>query len=148
MAATDSVNWRANLKRRTAIAAGFLMLWTAGIEARLVYLQIYRRAYLAARADKQQSSTLERPAKRGDIVDRRGRVLATSVDADTIYAVPSEIGNPDEVAAKLCAALADCKHNDRQALADRLRRQRAFAYVRRQVSPDEKRRVEVLNLDG
>ena len=143
-----SSDWRVILKRRTRAAAVLFALWATVIEAKLAYLQVYRHGDLVARASRQQMRTIDAPAKRGDIVDRRGRVLATSVDADTIYAVPSEIGNPDEVAAKLCAALADCKHNERQALADRLRRQRAFAYVRRQVSPDEKRRVEVLNLDG
>ena len=88
------------------------------------------------------------PAKRGDIVDRRGRLLATSVDADSVYAVPSEIGDPDDAAAKLCAALRDCSSKDRQALAERLRQQRSFAYVRRQLSPEASRRIAALNLDG
>ena len=33
-------------------------------------------------------------------------------------------------------------------LVDRLKHQRSFAYVRRQVSPDEAGRVAALNLDG
>jgi len=148
MAAAETVNWRATFKRRMSVAAGLLVLWTVGIEARLVYLQVYRRAYLAARAEKQQSSTLERPAKRGDIVDRRGRVLATSVDADTIYAVPSEIAEPEATVAKLCQALADCTPKERQTLAERFGRGGAFSYVRRQASPEQKRRVEDLNLNG
>src|SRR5262245_63676596 len=105
MAAPEPFNWRAMLKRRTLVAAGMLVLWTAAIEARLVYLQVFRRAYLVSRAERQQSSTLERPAKRGDIVDRRGRVLATSVDADTVYAVPSEVAEADVVVKQLCEAL-------------------------------------------
>src|SRR5437667_10857564 len=92
--------------------------------------------------------TREAPPKRGDIVDRKGRVLATSVDADSVYAVPSEIGNPDEVVARLCAAFGDCSARERQTLLDRLRKQGPFAYVRRQVSPDEARRVADLGLDG
>src|SRR5439155_18173155 len=79
---------------------------------------------------------------------RRGRVLATSVDADTIYAVPSEITEPARAAAKLCEALGDCADRDRQMLVERLGHQRAFAYVRRQVAPDQARRVAALNLDG
>jgi len=135
MPAPATSDWRTTLNRRTLVAAGALVLWTACIEARLVYLQIYRRADLMARADKQQSRTLEPPAKRGDIVDRRGRVLATSVDADTIYAVPSEITQPDAVVAKLCDALGDCTKKERQTLAERLGRGGAFSYVRRQISP-------------
>ena len=136
------------MKRRTFVAAVCFSVWAAGIEAKLVYLQVYRHTDLVARAEKQQMRTREAPPKRGDIVDRKGRILATSVDADSIYAVPSEIGNPDEVIAKLCAALGDCSARERQTVVERLRKQGAFAYVRRQVSPDEARRVADLNLDG
>src|SRR3954469_17320324 len=87
-------DWRPIMKRRMAIVSTLLALWVAGIEAKLVYLQVYDRADLVARAERQQERTQPSPAKRGDIVDRRGRVLATSVDADTIYAVPTEIANP------------------------------------------------------
>ena len=75
-------------------------------------------------------------------------MLATSVDADTIIAVPTEIADPADTVAKLCRALTDCSAKDRQALADRLGQRRAFAYVRRQVAPDQARRVAALNLDG
>jgi cell division protein FtsI (penicillin-binding protein 3) len=148
MTPAGSNDWRATLKRRTTVAAGALLLWTTGIEARLVYLQIYRRADLMTRAERQQSRTLEPSAKRGDIVDRRGRVLATSVDADTIYAVPSEITQPEAVVANLCDALRDCTKKERQALAERLERGGAFSYVRRQISPEQRKRVEALNLDS
>ncbi len=141
--------WRVTLKRRLVVAAGFMAVWVAGIEARLVYLQIFRHADLTARAARQQSDTLPTPAKRGDILDRRGHLLATSVDADSIYAVPSEIDNGDETVAKLCDALGDCSARDRDALTERLKNQRShFAYVRRQVSPEAARRVAALNLQG
>src|SRR5260370_3024850 len=143
-----TLDWGLPLRRRVLAVAGALALWVTGIEARLVYLQIYERADLLARAERQQERTQPSPAKRGDILDRRGRVLATSVDADTVYAVPTEIEHASEVAAKLCEALRDCEGKDRQALADRLAQRKAFAYVRRQVSPDQARRVAELNLDG
>jgi cell division protein FtsI (penicillin-binding protein 3) len=148
MAALPPIDWRLTLRHRTAGVAAVMVLWVAGIEARLVQLQIVRHADLVARAERQQLGTSEAPAKRGDIVDRRGHILATSVDADTIYAVPSEIAGPDATAARLCAALGDCAAKEQQALGERLRVRKAFAYVRRQVSPDQKRRVEELNLDG
>src|SRR5436190_23612911 len=141
-------DWRPIMKRRVAIVSVLLALWVAGIEAKLVYLQIYQRADLVARAERQQERTQTAPAKRGDILDRRGRVLATSVDADTIYAVTTEIDNPGDAAKLLCDALGDCDAKDRQALADRLTLKKAFAYVRRQVSPEQARRVTDLNLDG
>jgi cell division protein FtsI (penicillin-binding protein 3) len=148
MAALPPTDWRLTLRARTLCVAGIMVLWAAGIEARLVQLQIARHGDLVARAERQQLGTSEAPAKRGDIVDRRGHILATSVDADTIYAVPSEIADPERTVERLCAAFADCTGKERQSLSERLRLRKAFAYVRRQVSPDQKRRVEELNLDG
>src|SRR3954465_1828926 len=141
-------DWRPILKRRVAIVAILLGLWVAGIEAKLVYLQVYDHADLVARAERQQERTQPAPAKRGDILDRRGRVMATSVDADTIFAVPTEIDDADGAAARLCAAFGECDAKERKAIAERLGKRRSFAYVRRQVSPDQKRRVADLKLDG
>src|SRR4051794_7127249 len=141
-------DWRSVVRRRIAVVAVLLAVWVTTIEAKLVYLQIYDRADLMARAERQQERTQPSPAKRGDILDRRGRVLATSVDADTIYAVPSEIDDARDAAKRLCDALGDCDARDRQALADRLAQKKAFAYVRRQVSPEQAKRVADLNLDG
>jgi cell division protein FtsI (penicillin-binding protein 3) len=141
-------DWRLALRRRIAVVAAVLAVWVVAIEARLVNLQVFQHADLVVRAERLQMRTLVVPAKRGDIVDRRGRVLATSVDADTVYAVPSEIGNAREAASTLCGAFGDCNAKEREALVDRLGQPRAFAYVRRQVAPDQARRVADLNLDG
>jgi len=140
--------WRITLKRRIIVAIAVLVAWSAAIEARLVYLQVGRHADLTARAERQQLRTVETTAKRGDILDRSGRVLAYSVDADSIYAVPTEISDRDAAAAALCGALEDCGVRERRALAERIRHGRAFAYVRRQVSPDEARRVAALEVEG
>ena len=141
-------DWRRTLKRRAIVVSVFLGLWSAGIQARLVYLQVIRHADLQARAEKQHLRTIDAPAMRGDIVDRHGRVLATSVDADTVYAVPSEISDAPGAVAKLCGAFGDCSAKEREALTDRLSQRRPFAYVRRQVAPDQAQRVAALNLDG
>src|SRR5262249_20764307 len=143
----SSAAWRVTLRRRLLAAAALLGLWVLGIEARLVYLQIVKHVDLVARAARQQMRTIVAPGKRGDILDRRGHVLATSVDADTIYAVPSEIDDAADAASQLCRALQDCKAAEKQALIERLSQRRAFAYVRRQVGPDEAKRVAALNLD-
>ena len=143
-----TTNWRATLQRRVTVAAVVLGLWVVGIEVRLVYLQVFRHADLVVRATHQQSRTMAASAKRGDILDRKGRVLATSVDADSVIAVPSAIENPAAVARAICGALGDCKPAELESLIGRLSRTRAFAYVRRQVLPEQARRVAALNLDG
>ncbi len=113
-------DWRVTLKARLLVVVSVLALWVVGIETKLVYLQIFQHADLLGRAERQQERTQASPAKRGDILDRRGRVLATSADADTIIAVPAEIVGATEDANKLCGALGDCDDNDRRALAEKL----------------------------
>ena len=142
------LDWRRTMRARLLVCAGALGLWTTGIEARLVYLQVFQHADLMDRADRQQNRTVEPPAKRGEIFDRKGRVLAYSVDADTIAAVPTEIDNPAEVAAQVCAALDGCTPERRQAIAKSLARRTSFAYVARKVSQEEAKRVRALALPG
>jgi cell division protein FtsI/penicillin-binding protein 2 len=124
--------WRTTLKRRLLVAILLLTGWAVTIEGRLAYLQIFRHAEMSALAENQQVRTIETTPKRGDILDRNGNVLAFSVEADSIYAVPTDIGDPDAAAAALCRALQDCSARERQALSERIRRARFFAYVRRQ----------------
>lgn len=140
--------WRTTLKRRLVLAAAALALWSIGIEARLIYFQVVEHESLVAAAARQQSRTIATPAKRGEILDRHGRILAYSVDADTIYAVPSEVANAAHAVEALCRALGDCTRQERATLADRLRSPRDFVYVRRQIGPDQARRVAELDLAG
>ena len=140
--------WRATIRSRVVVAAIGLALWTAGIEARLIYLQVIAHEDFTARAARQQMRTVVPPAKRGDIFDRKGRLLAYSVDADTIAAVPNEIDNPAEVAAQVCGALDGCGAERRQGIAKNLSKRAPFAYIARQVTPDEARRVKALALPG
>lgn len=148
MADKPTFAWRITLKRRLIVAVSALTMWSAAIEARLVYLQMGQHADLVERAERQQLRTVETTARRGDILDRSGRVLAYSVEADSIYAVPTEIDNPGAAAAALCLVLTDCVADEQQTLNERFTRDRQFAYVRRQVSPDDARSVAALDLEG
>ena len=140
--------WRHALRSRVAVAAVMFGLWTAAIQARLVYLQVIERSDMQARADRQHLRTISAPAKRGEIVDRNGHVLAYSVDADSVFADPSEVESADKVAQLVCAALDQCSARDRQEMAAGLRRDTQFVYLARKVSPDEAQRVRALELKG
>ena len=101
MADQPPFHWRPLLQRRLAVLAGLFVFWVVAIVARLVFLQVVSYDDLVARAERQQNRTVSAPAKRGDIFDRNGRLLAYSVDADTVYAVPSEIADPPAAASAL-----------------------------------------------
>jgi cell division protein FtsI (penicillin-binding protein 3) len=140
--------WRITIHGRLVVAAAFFVLWAASIQARLVYLQVHEHGDLQARAENQSERTMEISAKRGDILDRHGRVLAYSVDTDSVYGVPSEVADASKTASRLCGALTDCSAKEQQALAGRLRQKRAFVYVRRRVTPQQAQRIVALNLEG
>ena len=148
MALPPDPHWRPVIKSRLMVAAGVLVLWALGIETRLIVLQVMQHDQLVARADRQQMSTVIAPAKRGEIFDRSGRLLAYSVDADTIYAVPTEIEDAAKTAAALCQALADCTKKSHEELRERLSQDKSFVYVRRRASPMQAKRVAALELDG
>jgi cell division protein FtsI (penicillin-binding protein 3) len=140
--------WRSTIRRRILIVAVLFTVWAAAIEARLVYLQVYRHDEYVSKAVRQHNRTLTVPAMRGEIVDRDNRVLATSVDVATIYAVPSEIDDPKGTASALCKALEDCGADLKASLVDRLSTSKPFQYVKRHVSPEEAEAVRALKLDG
>ena len=119
--ASAPVDWRTTIRTRLVVCAALFGVWTAGIEARLFYLQVVQYNIFLSRAQKQQMRTVTAPAKRGEILDRTGRVLAYSVDADSVFADPTEIEAPDVAASAGCAALDECDAADRQAMAKKLR---------------------------
>src|SRR5690348_3212812 len=99
---TDAPNpdaWRSTIRRRILVLAVMFATWATCIEARLIYLQVYRHDEYVKTAERQHMRTLSLPAMRGDILDRDNRVLATSADVETIYAVPSEIDDPKGTAS-------------------------------------------------
>ena len=149
MAATSSSRnrWRDVVRRRLLVTTCVMTLWGIAIEARLVQLQVFRHDALVERANRQRSRTVDTHPKRGEIVDREGRVLAYSVDAPTIVAVPADVDEPVETAGLLCAVL-ECRDEQRDLIQTRLDQDGFFAYVQRHVSVDTERRIRELDLKG
>ena len=143
-----SGDWRATVRSRLLVCAAVFGCWTLAIEARLLHLQVFQHEEMMARADRQQLRTFNPPAKRGEIFDRNGRVLAYSVDGDAIAADPSEISDPDAIARRVCAVLENCSTQERDAMLRQLRKRGQFAYLRRFASPEDARKVRALNLPG
>ena len=139
--------WRQIVRGRLVVAGLAFAFWALGIETRLVYLQVVSHDEMTARADGQQRRSIEAHPKRGEILDRNGRVLAYSVGGDAIYAVPNQVDDPAATVASLCQAF-DCSDETRAALVERLGRSSFFEYVRRQVPPDIAQRVDELDLAG
>src|SRR6185295_12937496 len=62
--------WRGSVKSRLRICFAIIALWTIGIEARLVRLQVVQHDRWLERAENQQQHVVKIAGKRGEIVDR------------------------------------------------------------------------------
>lgn len=89
-------------------------------------------------------------ASRGDIVDRRGRLLAFSVPRPSIVADPRGIASADIPVSvdDLVAELTTVLRVDPEEAARRLRSDKSFVYLQRQVDPELGEAVEALGLPG
>ena len=72
-------SWRRAFRRRLLMIGVAFVLWTVGIQARLVFLQVVAHPVYLEQANDQQMRVFEPAAKRGDLLDRNGEVLAYSV---------------------------------------------------------------------
>lgn len=124
----------------------------------LVMIQVVNADEFADRSARQRERVIELQATRGRILDRQGDVLATSVDAATIYADPrwfrptvAADGSrvPPAADAHVTAArLAPVLGRDAAQIAARLREDRHFVYLARQVDWQVGEDVRQLRLDG
>src|SRR2546428_13986293 len=85
-----------NSQRRALLIDVGLVVWMLLVGARLVQLQVSQHDDLAARARNQQLGTIETSPSRGQLLDRQGRELARSIDTESFYADPREVGDVEE----------------------------------------------------
>ena len=135
------------LRLRLMLVALSVSLWSVGIGVRLFQLQVLGRKAFERQAARQGERTINLDARRGPVLDREGRPLAVSVDAESIYAVPQEIDSPEAVAAALGRALS-ADASGRKELQAQLQKSRAFVWIKRKVDPVAARAVRELGLPG
>jgi cell division protein FtsI (penicillin-binding protein 3) len=140
--------WRATIRRRLGVTAAVLVAWSILIEGRLVQLQVVRHDTLKVEATKRQVRWETLPGRRGDIVDRRGSVLAHTVQLPTIIADPQQIEDAPKAVEQLCSALGDCTPAGRHDLLRELSGPKQFVYVARYASHEQGDRVAALGLAG
>jgi cell division protein FtsI (penicillin-binding protein 3) len=137
---------------RFAYVAFFFCLWTSLIAVRLAWLQVVRHSDFVHRAALQQQRTFEVAPRRGMLYDRNLRELAVTVQVDSVYAVPSELGDNRASAAEILAEIvhADPRDNftSKQQILARFNASRNFAWVARKVDPEIAERLRELNLKG
>ncbi len=128
------------------------LFWATLIVGRLVWLQVIRHSEWLERAERQQERTFTVAPRRGILYDRDLHPLAMTVIADSIYAVPSEIGDNRAADASMLARIVHTDPEDRftteKQIQRRLMDSRNFAWVARKQTPAIIARVKALNLKG
>ncbi|MCL4811695.1 MAG: PASTA domain-containing protein [Vicinamibacteraceae bacterium] len=147
-AAPAPLDWRRLVRRRALVLGVLLLLWGAGIQARLVYLQVVDHDQYVQLAERQHTRTIKIAGKRGALLDRHGRLLAYSVDGDAVFAEPPRITDRDAVARRVCEAIEGCGPEERGEIRARLGQRRAFVYLARRISPVDAERVRALDIRG
>ncbi len=134
-------------KHRVRIRVVFwaLLLVFGVVAGRLILLQGFPDD-IYTREENFHEGTLELNLPRGDIYDRNGRLLATDRRARSLYADPSRIQAPGELAATLSQILGEPENEvlARLTRCDSSGRLRKSVPVRRWLSADLVRRLEGL----
>jgi cell division protein FtsI (penicillin-binding protein 3) len=122
------------------VAAGFLVLL-----GRSAYIQVIGTDFYVKQGERRYVHNLDVPASRGRIVDRNGQILATSVNAISVWAIPKEF----EATAAQRRQLARLLNITGRELDERLAGGSAtFAWIRRQIDDDLWRQVKALGIKG
>lgn len=104
------------------------------VSAKLFWLQTFKSGEYASLAKEERTARVTLPSKRGAIYDRNGVVLAQSVDATTIYAMPMNVATAD--INPIANLLAERLGGQATEYAGKLTGTGSFAYIAKRVDPD------------
>jgi len=131
--------WRSKLIV-AAVALGF-----AGLAARAAYIQVVANDFFQKQGEVRFARTLALPANRGRVLDRNGLILASSIPAPSIWAIPEDVerdrGQLQKLAKLLEMPLADLD----KRLADE---DKTFVWLKRQVDESVGKEIAALGIKG
>jgi cell division protein FtsI (penicillin-binding protein 3) len=136
--ASPTPPWRSKLLV-ALVGLGFALLL-----GRAVYVQIVDASFFLKQGEIRYGHTIELPASRGRIVDRNGLILAASVPAPSIWAIPKDLEGDAASRARLATLLDMTSATLESRLADNPN----FVWLRRQVDESVAKAVRDLAIKG
>lgn len=141
------------MKERIFIIVISVLLLEACIAIRVVSLQTIKHRECRKRAIKQSEVFVHREPRRGTIYDRNMRALAQNSRTKSVYAVPREIKDPEQVSYVLSSA----GFGERTNILDDFRKNPDFVWIKRDthkrinipgiyITDDEKRIYPMSNM--
>ena len=130
---------------RSKFVVGAIALAFCGLAARAAYIQVVANDFFQRQGEVRFARTLELPANRGRILDRNGLILASSVTAPSIWAIPEDV----EISPTQLQRLAKLLEMQGPELAKKLQNEdKSFVWLRRQVDESVAKEVAALGLKG
>ncbi|MFI5444574.1 peptidoglycan D,D-transpeptidase FtsI family protein [Polaromonas sp. UC242_47] len=131
--------WRSKL-----IVAGIALAF-AGLAGRAAYVQVFGNDFFQRQGQVRFARTLELPANRGRILDRNGILLASSVPAPSIWAIPEDVDATKAQLAELAKLLEMAPADLNKKLADE---DKTFVWIKRQVDEPIAQKIHALGIKG
>lgn len=137
------------MKKKLAVLFSLVLLALVGLVARITYINAtsgskYRKQVLSQAQQKYENQTL--PAKRGDIYDRNGNILATSNKVYNVILDCLEVNKDQDSVEPTIKALVEVLGLDedemRKLLTDSGTKESQYQIVKKQISMDDKKAFE------
>lgn len=133
-----------SFKTRLKVALFLSILVVTGLLFRLAYLQIVIGEELKKGALEQWTKSIDIKSKRGIIYDRKGKKLAVSVNAFTVYAAPADIKNPRET-ARILSEILDMEE---ELLYEKVTKNQREEKIKQWITREEAHELRQLRLAG
>ncbi|MDR5751727.1 MULTISPECIES: penicillin-binding protein 2 [unclassified Caballeronia] len=131
---------------RSKLVVFMLFMAFVALAARAFWIQGPGNAFFKKQGESRYQRTLELPATRGQIRDRNGLVLATSLPVKAIWAIPETV--PNDLGADKLGQLAKLLDMTDKELRTKLSVDKTFVYVKRQVPLETAQKVAALDIPG
>ena len=129
---------------RSKFLVALVGLAFCGLLGRALYVQVIGTDFFQRQGEIRYARTLELPASRGRILDRNGLILASSIPAPSLWAIPKDF-DADPAQRKQLAKLIGMTGKE---LADRLDDNPNFVWLRRQADDQVAKDVLALGIKG
>lgn len=130
---------------RSKFIVFMLALAFVGLVGRAAYIQVVANDFFQRQGEVRFARTLELPATRGRILDRNGMILASSVPAPSIWAIPEDVAFEGDQLKQLAQLLGMPSADIKKKLADE---DKTFVWIKRQVDADVAKQIEALKIPG
>ena len=141
----DSTAESGLISGRMAVVFVIFLGIAAIFAARLVFLQVIMADEYSNEARSARTVEIPVTPKRGTIYDRNGRVLATSIEATTVYCNPKEVEDANAAANSIAQALGGKPDDYTDALTQA---ESSFAYLKRQADVDAADKLREADIPG